>query len=100
MSETSPNTKNIARVAGENTQIPAGTQPITPAPNIPPAQQKLANVLGDILMKTQEVGLELATLECSKRAKCPLVSKTRELIMILKKLFEIRKEIEQSQQKE
>jgi len=51
-------------------------------------------------MKTQEVGLELATLECSKRAKCPLVSKTRELIMILKRLFEIRKEIEQGQQKE
>ena len=57
-------------------------------------REKLTQILGDILTKAQEVGFELATLECAKAHECPLVKKSKELIIVLKKLFELRKEFE------
>jgi len=60
-------------------------------------RQKLTEVLGDIIVKAQEVGFELATLDYSKLSMCPalkpLVEKSRELVVALKKLMELRKEL-------
>lgn len=57
-------------------------------------------MLGEILTKAQELGFELATLDHSAAEKCrdvqPLVLKSRELIVALKKLFAIRKELQQT----
>lgn len=59
-------------------------------------RQKMAEILSDILAKAQELGFELATIDHSQLARCPsakpLVGKSRELIVALKKLFELRKE--------
>ena len=57
-------------------------------------KKKLTDILGDILTKAQEVGFELATLNCPIANTCPLVMKSKELIVALKKLFSIRKELE------
>ncbi len=73
-----------------------------PAPQgnqVPPSQddalrQQLTEILGEILTKAQEIGFELATLDPSVLNSCPqvkpLVDKTRELIVALKKLFALR----------
>jgi len=45
--------------------------------------------LNEVLLRAQEVSLELATLECDKNPSCPLVKTVRELVKSLKKLFEI-----------
>ena len=59
-------------------------------------RQKLAEVIGDILAKAQEVGFELATLDYGQLGRCPalkpLVEKSRELVIALKKLMALRKE--------
>jgi len=60
-------------------------------------RQRMTQILGEILGKAQEVGFELATLECPDANRCPLVKKSRELIVVLKKLFELRRELEQQQ---
>ncbi|RLI86867.1 MAG: hypothetical protein DRP01_03235 [Archaeoglobales archaeon] len=59
-------------------------------------RQKMTQLLGEILGKAQEVGFELATLDCPHANNCPLVKKSRELIVTLKKLFELRRELEKT----
>ena len=95
----------------ENTKTQTGIQAqgaqIQPSSNIAVAQQpqpvlnetirqKMTQILGEILGKAQEVGFELATLDCPHANNCPLVKKSRELIVVLKKLFELRKELEKT----
>lgn len=61
------------------------------------AKQKVGMVLGEILLKAQEVGFELATLDFSVVSKCPdvrpLIERSRELIIALKRLFAMRREL-------
>lgn len=65
-------------------------------------REKLAEIIGDIIAKAQEVGFELATLDYSQLGRCPglrpLVEKSRELVVSLKKLMEMRKELTPVQQ--
>jgi len=44
-------------------------------------------------VKAQELAFELATLNCRISANCPLVKKSRELIVELKKMIEIGKKL-------
>jgi len=56
-------------------------------------REKLTAILTNILTKAQEVGFELATLDCPHAGSCPLVKKSRELIVELKQLFNLRREL-------
>lgn len=60
-------------------------------------REKLAETIGEIIAKAQEVSFELATLDYEQLNRCPglkpLVVKSRELVVALKKLMEMRKEI-------
>lgn len=54
-------------------------------------RQKVAEKLSTLLMKAQELGFELATLDDPKLLNHPVVVKARELIKELKELFELQR---------
>jgi len=49
--------------------------------------------MGSILLKAQEVSLEMATLDCDVAKNCPLFVRSRELITELKKLLGIQRRL-------
>jgi len=78
--------KTSRRAKGEAEAVPSRTA-VQVDENL---QIQLRDLLGEILAKAQELGFELATLECSDSHNCPLAKKSRELIVVLKKLFALR----------
>lgn len=54
-------------------------------------RERLGNLITDLIFCAQDVGFELAMLQCSKRDNCPLVEKTRSLIMKVRELFEMQR---------
>ncbi|RLJ03209.1 MAG: hypothetical protein DRP11_01450 [Candidatus Aenigmatarchaeota archaeon] len=72
-------------------------QPPAPAPQPSPQEvqlrKELSDTITDIIFDAQDVGFELAMLECPNRDKCPLVQKTRELIKKVRKLVEIQRKM-------
>jgi len=59
-------------------------------------QKIIVDSLGEVISIANEVGFELATLECPNAHNCPLVMKSRELIIALKKLFKLMREARQT----
>jgi len=56
-------------------------------------RNEMTNILSNLLFKAQELGFELATLDNPELANHPVVQKARELIVELKKLFELQKKL-------
>jgi len=79
----------------EESKPPLPGSTIAPPPPPPAAQpsdeltRKVSDALNEVLMKAQEVSFELATLECKEAPNCPLAKTTRELVVGLKKLFNV-----------
>ena len=94
MSTPTPQTETPV---GQPTQPAPTSTSQTPQPTVTPAEeklrQKLSEILGDLIIKAQETAFELATIECPKAKECPLAMKTRELVVSLKKLLRLRKEL-------
>ena len=63
------------------------------APLTDDVRKKLGEVITELIFDAQEVGFELAMLKCPDREKCPLVSKTRELIKKVRELFELQRKL-------
>jgi len=99
----------VAGPQGQGNQVPPSQAQVAPpgvtlAP-VPQQQrtqqdivrEKLAETIGEIIAKAQELGFELATLDYGQLGRCPglkpLVEKSRELVVALKKLMEMRKEL-------
>jgi len=78
-------------------EIPTSTPTPTPSSTLSPElvalREKLGTIITDLIFCAQDVGFELAMLKCPDREKCPLVSKTRELIMKVRELFELQREM-------
>ena len=67
-------------------------------PTMPSAEdvqfrERIGEIITELVFDAQEVGFELATLKCDKINECPLVQKTRNLILKVKELFEIQREL-------
>ena len=75
----------------------AQTQNVSTAPLAPSLddqiRNEMTNILSSLLLKAQELGFELATLEDPYILNHPVVKKARELIVELKKLFEVQKKL-------
>jgi len=56
-------------------------------------RERLGNLLTSLIFSAQDVGFELAMLECGQRENCPLVEKTRGLIREVRELFEFQRKI-------
>jgi hypothetical protein len=73
--------------------VPSPEAMVPPVPQPTPEQKAFAEALSDVLVKAQELAFELATLNCRLAPNCPLVKKSRELIVELKKMIEIGKKM-------
>jgi hypothetical protein len=73
--------------------VPSPEAITPPIPQPTPEQKAFAEALSDVLVKAQELAFELATLNCRLAPNCPLVKKSRELIVELKKMIEIGKKM-------
>ena len=83
-------------------QTPPVTPPSLPAPPAPagpqlsPEQtQQLNLIIGEMLTIASELGLEMATTECSDALTCPVFRKGKELVKQVKKLRTLLKEVSQ-----
>ena len=74
-----------------------GSVPSIAVPQLTPEMEKLRDQLGEMITElifaSQDVAFELAMLECEDKANCPLVKKTKELILCVRKLFEMQKKM-------
>ena len=76
-------------------------KPETITPEIPDnVRTQLQNVTSEIIFAAQEVGFVLAELECEKRAECPLVEKTKELVRKIRALSKLQWELAKLRQPE
>jgi len=64
-----------------------------PSPEELQFREKISEIITELVFDAQEVGFELATLDCPNVANCPLVEKSRKLIKKVKELFELQREI-------
>ena len=89
--------KKPEEVAPPTPPTPTPTPPTPQPPTLPPElatiREKLGTIITDLIFCAQDVGFELAMLKCENRENCPLVKKTRELIMKVRELFELQREM-------
>ena len=68
--------------------------PVAPAPRLSPEQTEQLNlIIGEMLTIASELGLEMATTECSEALNCPVFRKGKELVKQVKKLRNLLKQI-------
>jgi len=58
----------------------------------------MQDLMSELIFDAQEVGFVLAELECEKRAECPLVEKTKQLVKRIRELFELQRTLTKSKQ--
>jgi len=63
----------------------------TPAqpPVLSPEEQEIRDLMSQLLTKSQELAFELATEENEAVLRSPLAQKAREIVIVVKKLFEV-----------
>ena len=54
---------------------------------------EITQVIAELIMKAQELGFELATIECPHASNCAICAKAREVVKAIKKLVEIQRRL-------
>jgi len=54
-------------------------------------RDELTEAITELIFDAQDVGFCLATLECDKRSECELVKKSKNLVLKVRRLFELQR---------
>jgi len=54
-------------------------------------RREIGEAITELIFASQELGFELALCECEKKSQCPVVQKAKEVIVKVKKLFELQR---------
>jgi len=87
----------VAQVPQVQMPMPQPVPQMPPAvqvPTVPPEKvQKLQELMAQLIVLGNELGLEIAIVECKRAEKCPVILKGREIIKDIKQLRELMKNL-------
>lgn len=67
---------------------------VKPSQRIPDVvTQKVNEIMQKMIATTNELALEVATIECNQSNTCPICLKARELVKLIKELYNMLKQI-------
>jgi len=75
-----------------STQKPIETTQMTQIP--PEFMNRFSEIVRDILILSQELAFELSTIECQNAHTCEVCKKAREIIIKVKELIKLSKQIQ------